>query len=199
MFQIEKEAGEAKASMDPKHDRGIYLGVRQWDHKYWIGEENGEVTISNHMKWRPEERQWDKGDILNVKGAPWNLTGGECIDAPGRKEETREEEGMDIDGGAPEVRRSKITAEMKRRHGGAHECQGCRAHERGRRAGTHSSMCRAISERLEEERGNRMKAEYEERKAKREQREEEHKEQEEENNKSQEEARQRARRRAEET
>ena len=136
---------------------------------------------------------------MNVKGVPWDVKGegNEGAITPRRKEET-EDVPMQIDSDTPEVRRSKITVEMMKRHGTTEGCQGCRAHQRGRRSGVHSQMCRERFEQMEKERGKRMQEEFEERQHKRDQRESERKEQEEKNRATQDESRKRARERAEE-
>ena len=54
--------------MNPKFERGVWLGVNQRRGEDLIGTPDG-VLKASVVKSVPEEERWNKDDIMNMKGA----------------------------------------------------------------------------------------------------------------------------------
>jgi hypothetical protein len=60
----------------PQWRDGIWLGFNSRTHEHIVSDE-GEIVHCRTVHRKPPESMWNKQLVLDIKGTPWNLKGGD--------------------------------------------------------------------------------------------------------------------------
>ena len=130
---------------------GIWLGKRFSSEEHIVAMNDGRVVRARAVRSLPEASMWDKDEVMNVAGVPWQPSGNVEGDGTRLLEVPRviiqEEEAEDV----PKVRATKIMPKHLEKVGYTKGCQKCADLKNGTQELTrrgHSAECR---KRIEEE------------------------------------------------
>ena len=139
------KSDKGKDKLNPKFERGIWLGVHARSNEDIVGTPEG-VLRASIVKRVPEDERWNKEAVLGIRGTPW------------KPKVQVEDEGEDASASAPDIR-EEVPAEeeeeadhrLKRfyirkqdvlKYGQTSGCPGCTAIRNHQRAVSHNEKCR---------------------------------------------------------
>ena len=137
---------KGKDKLNPKFERGIWLGVHARSNEDIIGTPEG-VLRASIVKRVPEDERWNKEAVLGIKGTPWKprvqseeeSEEGQAEAAPDIREEVPGEAEEEAD---HKIKRFYIKKQDILKYGQTSGCPGCTAIRNHQRAVSHNEKCR---------------------------------------------------------
>lgn len=154
-----KKRKDKNAKMDPRWEKGIFVGARACSGEFWLSTPLG-VLKCRSIRRLPLEERWGLDSLNWVKHVPWHLYRGDALadgDIPednAVEPEVVEKNVRDGAGGirvkmrTPPPRDFQIRKEDAEKHGYTRGCPGCSSWFRGLGRQPHSTACRARFETL---------------------------------------------------
>ena len=134
-----------RGKLELRWAKGIFLGIREESGEIIVGTDSGCLKARAFRRRGSEEERWNKEEILNVKGAPWQpVPGGPGIELRSSVELPSvpvERTSVEIQERPFKERRFKITKKDLREQGLTIGCEGCDATLRGA-VRNHNEACR---------------------------------------------------------